>query len=137
MGAPTQPIVLFDGYCNFCNDSVNFVIRRDPRALFKFAPLDSAAGRQLISRYNNSGPLPDSVVLVEDGKLYTRTTASLRIAKRLRFPWPILYGLIVIPRPVRNWLYDQFARRRYRWFGKRESCVVPTPDVRSRFVAEI
>lgn len=137
MGASSQPVVLFDGYCNFCNDSVNFVIKRDPHAVFKFAPLDSAVGRQLISTYNNSGPLPDSVVLVENGKLYTRTSASLRIAKRLRFPWPILFGLIIIPRPVRNWLYDQFAKRRYQWFGKRETCVIPTPDVQNRFVAEI
>ena len=90
--------------------------------------------RSLIHESGAPGPLPDSIVLIDEGRLFTRSTAALRIARRLRFPWPLLYGLIVVPRPLRDFLYDWVARNRYRWFGKRDSCMLPTPELRARFL---
>jgi predicted DCC family thiol-disulfide oxidoreductase YuxK len=132
------PVVLFDGVCNLCTGSVLFIIRRDPRGVFRFAALQSPAAAALLKDAPvRSGPLPDSIVLVEgDGaaRVSTQSTAALRIARRLRFPWPVLYALIVIPRPIRDWVYDFIAARRYRWFGKRDSCMMPTPELRARFL---
>ena len=118
--APVERVVLFDGVCNLCNGLVQFIIRRDPHARFQFAAMTSFAA--------------DTIVLVEDGRRYERSAAVLRIARRLRAPWPVLFALIVVPRPVRDWAYDFVARRRYRWFGRRETCMVPTPELRARFV---
>ena len=78
--------------------------------------------------------MPDSIVLVDDGRLYVRSTAALRIARRLRFPWPILWVFMAVPRPLRDWVYDVIARHRYGWFGKRDSCMVPTKEIRDRFL---
>jgi predicted DCC family thiol-disulfide oxidoreductase YuxK len=125
-------IVLFDGVCNLCNAAIRFVIARDPHAHFQFASLTSeTAGRAL---QGLSGPLPDSVVLVDEGRIYTRSDAALRIARRLTFPWPLAYGLIVLPRTARDWVYDLVAAHRYRWFGRLENCPVPSPAVRERFL---
>jgi len=129
-----HPVVLFDGVCNLCNGSVEFIIARDPTARFRFAPLESAAARSLIDEARPRGPLPDSIVLMEHHRMYTRSTAALRIARRLRFPWPLLYALIIVPRPLRDAIYDFIARHRYRWFGKRDTCMVPTPELRARFL---
>ena len=131
---PDRPVVLFDGVCNLCNGSVQFLIARDPSARLRFATLDSSVARSLIHESGAPGPLPDSIVLIDDGRVFTRSTAALRIARRLRFPWPLLYGLIVVPRPLRDFLYDWVARNRYRWFGKRDSCMLPTPELRARFL---
>jgi predicted DCC family thiol-disulfide oxidoreductase YuxK len=125
------PIVFFDGVCNLCNASVRFVIRRDPRAVFRFAALDSAAANRRLSGRKD---LPDSMVLLEEGHVWTRSTAALRIARRLRFPWPLAYAFIVVPRPVRDWIYAVVARNRYRWFGRRDRCELPTPALRARFL---
>ncbi len=132
-GGPDSSVVLFDGVCNLCNNSVQFIITRDRSARFRFAALDSAAARRLIERTGSRSPLPDSIVLVEQGRVYTRSTAALRIARRLPFPWPLLYAAIVVPRPLRDLAYDFVARNRYRWFGKRDSCMMPTPELRARF----
>jgi predicted DCC family thiol-disulfide oxidoreductase YuxK len=130
------PILLFDGVCNLCNGAVVFVIRRDPRARFRFAPLQSpAADALLASRGVARGGLPDSFVLVEDGHVHIRSTAALRVARRLRFPWPLFAAFLVVPRLLRDPLYDLVARNRYRWFGKREECMVPTAELRARFLA--
>ncbi|HEV3200166.1 MAG TPA: thiol-disulfide oxidoreductase DCC family protein [Bryobacteraceae bacterium] len=129
-----HPVVLFDGVCNLCNRSVQFIIAHDPSARFRFAPLDSAAARSLIDEAAPRGPLPDSIVLMERRRTYTRSAAALRIARRLRFPWPLLYAFIVVPRPLRDIVYDFIARHRYRWFGKRDTCMVPTPELRARFL---
>ena len=127
-------VVLFDGVCNLCNGSVLFVIARDPSARFRFAALDSEAARRLLRECGVSSALPDSVALIEGCTVYTRSSAALRVARRLRFPWPLIYGLIMVPRPLRDAVYDWIARHRYRWFGKREVCMVPTPELRSRFL---
>jgi predicted DCC family thiol-disulfide oxidoreductase YuxK len=127
-------IVLFDGHCNLCNGSVQFIIARDPENRFKFAALDSIAAQDAIRSTGMVSPLPDSMVLIESGSALTQSTAALHIARRLPNPWPLLYAFIIIPRPIRNWLYDIVARNRYSWFGRRESCMIPTPELRQRFL---
>jgi predicted DCC family thiol-disulfide oxidoreductase YuxK len=125
-------VILFDGICNLCNGFVQFVIARDPAGHFRFGALQSEAAQRLIGAAAPSAP--DSVVLVEDGRLWTQSSAALRIVRHLRFPWPLAYLLIGVPRPVRDWVYAAIARNRYRWFGKREVCMVPTPALRARFI---
>jgi len=125
-------VLLFDGVCTLCNGFVRFVIERDPAGRFQFAPLQSDAARRLLSAAPQ--PLPDSLVLVENGRLFMRSTAALRVARGLRFPWPLAYVFVAVPRPVRDWVYDAVARNRYRWFGRRDVCMVPTPELRSRFL---
>lgn len=126
-------VILFDGVCNLCNNSIQFIIRRDPKARFRFAPLQSAAAESLLQSAG-AGPLPDSIVLVQDGRVYTQSGAVLRVARGLRGLWPLAYAFIVIPRPLRDWVYRLIARNRYRWFGKRDSCMMPTPELRTRFL---
>jgi predicted DCC family thiol-disulfide oxidoreductase YuxK len=127
-------VVLFDGVCNLCNGIVRFVIRRDPRAHFQFAPLTSEAAARALASASFTGPLPDTVVLIDEGRVFMRSDAALRIARKLGFPWPLAYGLVIVPRGLRDWLYDVVARHRYRWFGRRDTCMVPTPAVRARFL---
>ena len=129
-----HPIVLFDGVCNLCHRTVQFVIAHDSAARFRFAPLQSDAAQRLLRERAAVGPLPDSVALIEGGRLYTRSTAALRIARGLRFPWPLLYGLIIVPRPLRDVIYDLIARYRYKWFGRRDSCMMPSAKVQGRFL---
>jgi predicted DCC family thiol-disulfide oxidoreductase YuxK len=127
-------VVLFDGVCNLCNGFVQFVIPRDPAGYFRFAALNSEAAARVLSTARHDGPPVDSIILVEDGVAYVRSAAALRIARRLGFPWILGYGLMIVPRPVRDAIYDLVARRRYRWFGRRETCMVPGPGVRDRFL---
>ena len=138
-------VVLFDGVCNFCDASVNFVIEHDHEGYFKFAPLQSEAGKELSATYglaskvrdsrpaDNLIPI-DSVILVEDGKAYTHSTAALRIARKLGGIWSFLYAFIVIPRPIRDFFYSLFARYRYRVFGRKDECMLPSPEVRKKFL---
>jgi predicted DCC family thiol-disulfide oxidoreductase YuxK len=127
-------IVLFDGVCNFCNGAVNFIIRNDRRGRFRFAPLQSEKGGRLRGEYSIP-PETDSLVLVDDGRAYTHSTAALRIAKGLGGVWQLAYAFILVPRPVRDWFYRTFAKNRYKWFGKKDLCMIPTPEVRERFLA--
>ena len=127
-------VILFDGVCNLCNGAVQFVIKRDRSARFRFAALQSAAAAPLLAAAGSRQPLPDSIVLVEDGRVWTRSTAALRIARGLTFPWSAAYALIAVPRPLRDWVYDLVAKNRYGWFGRRDSCMVPTPALRARFL---
>lgn len=126
--------MLFDGDCNLCNGAVQFVLRRDPRGRFRFAALQSAAGRQALAAAGAPAALPDSIVLVANGCVTWKSTAALRIARRLRWPWPLLAIAFVVPRPLRDLVYDWIARHRYRWFGKRAQCLVPTQALRARFL---
>ena len=127
-------LVLFDGLCNLCNGFVQFVIARDPHARFRFGALQSASARRVLEVHETPHPLPDSIVLVEDGKVYTQSTAALRIARHLTFPFPLAFALILVPRPLRDWVYAWVARHRFHWFGRRDRCMVPTPALRSRFI---
>jgi predicted DCC family thiol-disulfide oxidoreductase YuxK len=129
-------IVLFDGLCNFCDGSVNFIIRHDRAGYFSFAPLQSEAGRKILSdnglRASEGGP--ESIVLVEDGKAHTHSEAAIRIARHLDGLWKAFYAAIVIPRSIRDYFYRSFAKRRYQLFGKKNECSIPSAEVRSRFL---
>jgi predicted DCC family thiol-disulfide oxidoreductase YuxK len=127
-------VILFDGVCNLCNGFVRFVIARDPDAHFRFGPLQSEAAQRLIGAAQIRGTVPDSVVLVEDGRVWTESSAALRVFRRLRFPWPLAFVFVLVPSPLRNWVYRIVARNRYRWFGRREVCMVPTADLNNRFL---
>ena len=127
-------IVLFDGICNFCNGAVNWIIARDTQAKFKFAPLQSEFGEQMRSKFG-IGEDVDSIILIEDDRAYLHSSAALRVARGLGGVWSLGYAAVIIPKPIRDWFYRWFARNRYRWFGKQDSCMIPTPDVRARFIS--
>ncbi|MGV8016694.1 MAG: thiol-disulfide oxidoreductase DCC family protein [Ignavibacteria bacterium] len=127
--------MLFDGVCNFCNSSVNFIMERDKNKVFKFASLQSDFAAEILQRNGMSSVTFDTLILAESGgTIYTRSSAALRIARRLRFPWYLSYAFIVIPPFIRNYIYNFIARNRYRWFGKRDACRIPTAEERESFV---
>jgi predicted DCC family thiol-disulfide oxidoreductase YuxK len=128
-------IILFDGVCNFCNGAVNFIIERDRAGYFKFAPLQSEIGEKLLAEHGINKIETDSVVLIEDGRVYTYSTAALRVARKLSGAWSWFYAFIVVPPFIRDFFYKLFAKYRYRMFGKQDACLLPTPDVRARFLA--
>lgn len=134
---PAAPhLVLFDGHCNFCNGAVLFIIDRDPRERFVFAPLQSEIGQAKLRDAGLDDPSFDSMVLVEGERVYVRSTAALRIALRLRGLWPLLGALgLLFPRFFRDAVYGAFAKRRYALFGKTDQCRVPTPELKRRFLA--
>jgi len=132
---PEHPLVLFDGVCNLCNNSVNFIIKRDKKAVFRFVPSQSEMGKRLIEKYFKDFDL-QTVVLIDDEKAYTKSDAFLRIMKKLGGLWKALLVLWIIPRPVRDFFYDLIARNRYRIFGKKDSCMIPSPEVKKRFITE-
>ena len=134
MGSAAETIVLFDGVCNLCNGSVQFLLRRDRRRRFRFAALQSAAGRALLEQYGLSTQTLETIVVLEGGQARVRSDAALHLARRLPWPWPALAVFRILPRPLRDALYDFVARHRYRWFGRTESCMLPTPDVADRFL---
>ncbi|MCC7344911.1 MAG: thiol-disulfide oxidoreductase DCC family protein [Deltaproteobacteria bacterium] len=125
--------VLFDGVCNLCNASVAFILRRDRKAYFRFASLQSEAAKGLLQGHSLEAGL-DSIVLLEDGKCFTKSTAALRIARHLGGLWPLLYAFLILPRWIRDPIYDWVARNRYRWFGHRESCMLPSAQWKDRFL---
>ena len=130
------PVVLFDGVCNFCNRAVNFILRHEKKAILKFAPLQSEAGRRLARQYGLNSDQPESLVLIEEEKLYLRSSAALRICRYLRGGWPLMIGFIIVPTVIRDLVYRWIAANRYRWFGRRSQCMVPTEENRSRFINE-
>jgi predicted DCC family thiol-disulfide oxidoreductase YuxK len=132
--SPAAPLILFDGVCNLCNGAVQFVLRRDPRGHFRFASLQSAASRAALAKVGALGTLPDSIVLLADGRVRVKSAAALAIARGLRFPWPLLTVFWLVPYPLRDLVYDWIAKNRYRWFGRRDECWVPTPELRARFL---
>jgi predicted DCC family thiol-disulfide oxidoreductase YuxK len=129
-----RPLILFDGVCNFCNASVAFIIKRDPEGVFKFAPLQSDAGQVLLRKFSLSTTDLDTMVLIEDDRAFTRSTAGLRIARHLKWPWPLSYAFIAVPKFLRDAVYRFIARNRYKWWGKRDACMVPTAEERERFL---
>jgi predicted DCC family thiol-disulfide oxidoreductase YuxK len=130
-----HPIVLFDGVCNLCHGTVRFVLERDRAARFRFAPLQSEPGRALLARHGLSADALDTMVLVDAEGAHTRSDAALRIAAGLGAPWRWLAPLRRLPRALRDPLYELVARRRYRWFGRRDACPAPPPGFRERFLA--
>ncbi|MEO8197730.1 MAG: DCC1-like thiol-disulfide oxidoreductase family protein [Thermoanaerobaculia bacterium] len=135
-----SPILLFDGVCNLCGATVQWVIRHDPQGIFRFAALQSAAGQAILARVGESlaaagaGKTLDSVVLVDGERCWVRSAAALEVLRRLGGPWALLRVFGLLPRAVRDAIYDRVARRRYRWFGRRDECWLPTPELRRRFL---
>ncbi len=127
-------IILFDGVCNLCSAWVLFVIRRDPKGRFKFAALQSAVATDMLRPHDISAEAMRSIVLIDGSRCLTKSDAVLEIARGLSTPWPLFGSLRLIPRFVRDAAYDFVARHRYHWFGKRGSCMVPTAELRSRFL---
>jgi predicted DCC family thiol-disulfide oxidoreductase YuxK len=134
MGA-TDPVILFDGVCNLCNNSVLFIIKRDPNAKFKFASLQSELGKSQLEKFGLPVTELNSVLLIKDGKLFQKSNAALEIAKHLGGGWPIFYVIKLVPAFFRDGFYGWIARNRYRWFGKKDACMIPTPALKSRFLA--
>ena len=127
-------IVIFDGVCNFCNDSVNFIIKRDPNGLYSFAPMQSASAQQLMAAHGITEVGLDTFILIKNENCHVRTDAALEIAKDLTGFWYLCGVFRIVPGPIRDFFYRILAKNRYRLFGKRESCMVPTPEIRSRFI---
>ena len=128
------PVVLFDGVCNFCNYWVNFAIKRDKKKKLRFAPLQGESARQLLAQHGLDTTKLSSVILVDNGKVYTQSSAAIRICKYLDGGWKLCYGFMIIPKFIRDLFYNIIARNRYKWFGKKDSCRVPTPELRERFL---
>ncbi len=129
-----QPVILFDGVCNFCSFWVNFAIKRDRKKKLKFAPLQGEAANKLLPQHNINPASLSSVVFIDNGKAWTQSSAAIRICKHLDGGWKLFYGLIIIPKFIRDFIYNIVARNRYKWFGKKESCMIPTPELRERFL---
>jgi len=129
-----RPVVLFDGQCNFCDGTVRWILRRDTRKQFRFAWLQSDYGRRALERLGLVQEPLGTLILLEDNQAYLRSTAALRILRLLPGFWPWLYPLIVIPRPIRDAVYRFIARNRYRWFGRKETCTLPSDEVKDRFI---
>ena len=129
-----QPIILFDGVCNLCNSSVNFIIDRDPKKPFKFTSLQSDIGQYVLSKYASDKSSFDSVALLQNEQLYIKSSAALRIAKQLSGLWSLMIVFWIIPYPIRDFIYDFIARNRYKWFGKMDACRVPSPELKERFL---
>lgn len=130
----TTAVILFDGVCNLCNGLVQFVIRRDRAGYFRFAALQSAEGQALLAAHGLPAPTePESIVLIENGRAYSHSGAVLRLARRLP-GWRWLAAFQVVPRPLRDAAYRWVARNRYRWFGRQEACLLPTPELQARFL---
>jgi predicted DCC family thiol-disulfide oxidoreductase YuxK len=135
MNPTVQHIVLFDGVCNLCNASVQFIIHHDSEKKFYFASLQSETGEILLKKHGIDPAKTDSVIYITNGKAYTRSTAALRIASQLDGPVKLLSVFRIVPRFIRNAVYDCIAANRYRWFGKREYCMIPTKEHLSRFLS--
>ena len=129
-----RSIVLFDGVCNLCNGFVNFLIDRDQHDRFRFGSLQSENVKGLLLTFHYTTQEISTVVLIQDNALYTQSTAVLRICRLLPGAWPLLYGFIIIPRPLRDFIYNLVAKNRYRIFGRKDTCRIPTPALQSKFV---
>ena len=129
-----KSIILFDGVCNLCNASINFLIKHDKKAQFLFASFQSDAAKEIMLHFNLKNLNLDSIVLIEGGKIYEKSTAILRIIRLLDGGFKLLYFFRVIPKSIRDWLYNAIAKNRYRLFGKRESCMIPSLNLKNRFL---
>jgi predicted DCC family thiol-disulfide oxidoreductase YuxK len=130
----SKQIILFDGVCNLCNQSVQFVIQRDSSSKFLYTALQSETGQRLLREYHLPVGNVYSVILLKNNKVYQRSSAALEIARGLNGLWPLFYAFIIIPPFIRNAVYDWIARNRYKWFGQRNECMIPTTELKSRFL---
>jgi len=129
----TNNLILFDGVCNLCDGFVQFVIRHDKNKVYTFGSLQSAKAQVILSQHKVEANL-SSVILVNNGRVYTESGAALNIIKKLNFPISLLYVFIIIPPFIRNFVYKLIAKNRYKMFGKKDSCMIPTPELKSRFI---
>jgi len=129
-----KPVVLFDGVCNLCTGSVQFIIKHDPGRRFRFASLQSEYGKKVLQDFHLSSHHLDSFILLENGKIYKQSTGALRVTKKLKGLWPLLYGCIIVPPFIRNAVYSFIANNRYKWFGKKETCWLPAPELKDLFL---
>jgi predicted DCC family thiol-disulfide oxidoreductase YuxK len=134
MDEPAKNIVLFDGVCNLCNGLVRFIIKRDRTGKFKFASLQSEIGQQWLQRFGLAKNEFESFVLIRGDKYYLKSAAALKMLRELGGIWKAFYVFIVVPRPVRDFIYDLIAKSRYKIFGKRDVCMIPTPELKERFL---
>jgi len=131
----TDSVLLFDGICNLCNRSVKFVSKRDKKKIIYYASLQSDLGKQLLQQYGLTATMPDSLVWIEQGKAYIKSTAVLKLSRHLTAVWPIVYWFIIIPRPIRDAVYNWVSANRYHWFGKLDTCMMPDAALQKRFLS--
>jgi len=132
--SPADKIVLFDGVCNLCNSSVQFIIKRDKKKQFRYASLQGNFGQEFLKTHNLPADNFNSFILLEDDKVYSRSSGALRMLKHLGGGWNLFYGFIILPKFIRDGVYNWVASNRYKWFGKKDSCMIPTPDLKERFL---
>ncbi len=130
-----QPVIFFDGVCNLCNASVQFVIAHDKKDQFKFTALQGDYAKEVLSKFNADPQQLNTILLLQEGRLYTKSSAALRVAGKLNGLIPLLYVFLLIPKFIRDWFYDIIAKNRYQWWGRQESCWVPTPELKNKFIA--
>ncbi|WP_031428674.1 DCC1-like thiol-disulfide oxidoreductase family protein [Leeuwenhoekiella sp. MAR_2009_132] len=131
---PDKKIVLFDGVCNLCNSAITFIIKRDTKDMFRFAPLTSDLGIKLLNKFDIDPEKTDSLILITEEKAFIKSSAALHIARDLSGGWPVLSIFLLLPKFIRNGVYDFIAKNRYNWFGKKESCMIPTPTLKDKFL---
>ena len=130
-----KKLILFDGVCNLCNSSVQYVIKHDKKNHFLFAPLQGETGQKLINLYNIDTSKTDSIILYsEEHGIDFKSTAALKIGSKLGFPRNLIGLFFIVPTFFRNWLYDVIAKNRYKWFGRKDACMIPTPNLKSKFL---
>jgi len=131
-----EAIILFDGVCNLCNGAVHFIIDHDFKKKFKFAAIQSEAGNRLMTTFKitSSNLTPESIILIENNQVYTHSTAVLKIAKNLKAAWKFFYLFIIVPKKLRDFIYQIISRNRYKIFGRQESCRMPTSELKERFL---
>ncbi len=128
------PVIIFDGVCNLCNKSVQFILKRDRKKQFRFTTLQGKTAQSLLYKSGLTTDELNSFILVEKGKIYTRSTGALRLCRKLSGAWPLLYAFMIVPRFIRDAVYKWIARNRYKWFGKKETCMIPDASIKSRFL---
>ncbi|NQX86835.1 MAG: thiol-disulfide oxidoreductase DCC family protein [Flavobacteriaceae bacterium] len=129
-----KKLILFDGVCNLCNNTVQYVIQRDHKNKYLFASLQSKVGKQIIEAFNIDTTKTDSILLYSNGQLYSKSTAALKVAATLGFPTNVLAISLIIPAFIRNVVYDYIAKNRYKWYGKKKDCMIPSPELKSKFI---
>jgi predicted DCC family thiol-disulfide oxidoreductase YuxK len=130
------PIIFFDGVCNLCNGSVDFILKRDPKETFRFASLQSPIAKDLLKRESVDLNNMRTIILLNNGKIFYRSNAILEILRQLTAPWPVFYVFKLVPRFIRDGLYNLISKYRYSWFGKRDTCRIPSAGERARFLEE-
>lgn len=129
-----EQIIFFDGVCNLCNGSVNFVIDRDKKKVFRYAPLQSDFAKEKLLPKGVDLEKLDTIMLLKDGKVYQKSSAALLVASKLSGAWPLFAVFLILPKFIRDFFYDIVARNRYKWFGKEDQCRIPTPELKSLFL---